>query len=119
MKPEELEPIPRMILSLLRAEHVGRDRAVKRAWLLGRVRRVYPHLADNEMRIMKEQLIEVGFPICSGPEGWWYAASLADAELGATFYEQLGKDQLRKARLIRDASARLFGPQLGLPGMEA
>jgi len=119
MKPEELDPIPRMVLNYLRGSHTGRDRAVKRLELLGQVRRTFPSLGDNEMRIMKEHLIEAGFPVCSGPEGWWYAASIADAEHGAEFYEHLGLDHLWKARRIRDASEKLYGPQLTIPGLEA
>jgi len=115
MEGDALDPKLAYLLGLIR-ERTGRGKAATRAELRARFVNMYP-ATDPEFRIMKEELIERGFPICSGPEGWWFASGLDDGEQGARFHERLALDHHHKAKLIREACLRLFGPQLALPGM--
>jgi hypothetical protein len=115
MEGDGLDPKLAYLLALIR-EGNGGGKPATRSELRARFVRLFP-ATDAEFRIMKEELIEKGFPICSGPDGYRYPTGLDDGEQGARFHERLAMDHHHKAKLIREACLRLFGPQLALPGM--
>ena len=116
MEAGDLAPELRFLLGLL-GDHTGRRKAVTIDGLRARFVQLFP-CSKSEFRILKERLIESGHPVCSGPEGWYLPSSIEEGEAGARFHEMLASDHHHKAKMIREACMRLFGPQLALPGLE-
>jgi hypothetical protein len=115
---ERLSPGARVLCRSLSTAHRGRSRAVKIEDLFRILAIQLPAGTTVEkFRILKEELIEKGHPICSGPWGWYYPATLEDATAGARIFEDLAADHALKAKRIRDGGLELFGPQLALPGV--
>lgn len=126
--PEALKPTARIFLDILieRPDHepigfgrfVGKGRAIKRDALrrfvetrLRIARALDPDdkLADEALRIAKEELVEAGHPICSGPCGYWYAATFAEANEAAGVYDSIQNDAKRKAAFLRAGAERIHG----------
>ncbi len=94
---------------------VGREKVVLRESVLFHLRTFhFKTLTDSEMRLAKESLIEQGEPICSGPNGYWYAKDQGEAMEAARYLEGKAKDMLHKAKLLKDSAHRIYGGQLNL-----
>lgn len=126
--PAHLRPAALMLLEILLerpthkalgfGRHVGKGRAIKIDDVLplveARLRR-YGFLdskdkfAREALRIAKEELVQAQHPICSGPPGWWFAATYAEANEAAGLYDSIENDAKRKAAAIRAGAEAVYG----------
>jgi hypothetical protein len=126
--PEEFRPTSRILLDLLIqrpaekpigfGKYVGKSRAIKIDDVLTLVEarlRISGLLDDDEklsreaLRVAKEELVEANHPVCSGPCGWWYAATFREATDAAVLYDSIENDAKRKAAAIRAGAERIYG----------
>ena len=114
----ELDWHSRMLLGLIRGEHLGRAKAIRRAKLLEEMRAKFDNtLTDSEMRVCKEMLVEANppQPICSCSAGYFFAACMEDGLEERRTRRALAKDHLKKGKRVFDACVRLYGPQMQFP----
>jgi hypothetical protein len=126
--PKDLKPTARLLLNLLIerpinksigfGRFVGKARAIKIDDVLPLVEarlRISGLLDDEDklareaLRIAKEELVQARYPICSGPCGWWFAATYAEANEAAGLYDAIENDAKAKAAAIRAGAEAVYG----------
>ena len=103
--------LSRLILHKLRAEHVGKDRAITRADLLAYVREMGYDVSDRELRAVYAEL-----PVVADSHGLYYPATAAEVQAFYEYLQKRVKAEMARAARVRRAHAGLFEDrQLGLP----
>ena len=103
--------LSRLILHKLRAEHVGKDRAITRADLLNYVRGLGHDVSDRELRAVYVEL-----PIVTDSRGIYYPCTATEVQAFYEYLQKRVKAIMARAARVRRAHAGLFEDrQLGLP----
>ena len=106
----------------------GKPLALKWEDLLGRARAFYSqNVAYSVLRNAKEYLLLYPVsifemrqriqPVCSGPEGIWYADSNEEGTEAADYLHEKGMDLIAKAANLKAAVDDLYTPQTKFPGL--
>jgi hypothetical protein len=113
--PKNLDELCRHLLGILTDYACGRDHAIKRRDVLAMIHRMVPERwTDAQVRMAKEQLIESGHAIGSGPAGWYLINDWQDAMDSANFLIARRDDLAAKIRLTyANARRRLGAPPTG------
>lgn len=98
------------LLEVFKANAYGRDQAKNKDFFCVRL-----DLHERTFRLMAEELVKDGEPICSHPDfGYWYAASVEDGDAAlADLRSRENKLRERRSKLEKNIH-RAYGQQLAL-----
>ncbi len=129
---KELAPLARWLVEYLYVFCRGEHNAMRWEDLLARANGFYrgkvfystlreakEYCFDHAFKIFQD--IERIHPLCSGPEGIWYATNMGEVAAAADYLTDKGKDLMHKGAQLQKAGERMFGPQqeLSLGGKDA
>lgn len=114
MKPTEIDP--EVVSAVLLESHVGADRAIPACdlWhkLTGQV--VGDGVAARDMRSSIVALREAGWPVCSGPAGYFIAETAEELDESCKRLFKRGLTALKQVAAMRKRSLPDLAGQLGL-----
>lgn len=110
------------LLALLKSQHLGRTRAVKKRDLLrelygaeAEADRSYNNPFDRKLRKMMEELVQAGYAVCSSAQcGYWYASSLDDGLGSVRENKSRALTQLGNAERLEQNILAEYGGQMGM-----
>lgn len=109
--PANLDDLARHLLGILTDYAAGHGNAIKRREVLAMIHRAAAERwTDAQLRMAKEELLEAGHAVGSGPAGWWLIADWQEAADAANFLIQRRDDLARKVRLVYANARRRLGP---------
>jgi len=103
------------ILAAIR-EHTGQQNAITAADLAAKASTFEERPVDGrEVRLVVHSLRLLSQPLCSGPAGFFWPASLSDVLNCANFeFRSEARSMLQVARIMRRSGKALFGGQFGM-----
>lgn len=107
-------PSPERVYFVLRGHAVGYKNAIHASLFSMLLGLDYHHSAVNQngagydLRRSVAEAVRAGFPICSGPSGYWVPATSAEAHLAAQALEARARKMIARAAAMRANCDRLF-----------
>ena len=93
-----------LILNLIKFNHRGKNKAIKRRELLLYCRQIDPSLSDRELRRIVEELSE----ICTSPKGYFMPENMKEVDETIEYLRKKALALLQRAKRIEEHYKSLF-----------